>query len=397
MENIINLFSLKEIQILISFFVSLVISITAIPVIINISKLKDLMAEIELRSSHEELTPTLGGVAIFASTLISYFIWDNPDEGHEVHLAIASIIILFFLGIKDDILILSPKKKLLIQIAASVLLIIFGEMRISHFYGLLGVSEIPYIISVLVTIFIFISVINAINLIDGIDGLAGTVGLLVSLTFCYLFYQLELFALSTLAVSLAGSLIGFLRFNWSTKNKIFMGDTGSLILGFLISFFAVKYIIFNSTYKYNPQLGADAPILMIILLILPLFDTLRMFSIRLLAGKSPFKGDRNHLHHLLIDMGFTHMIATLILISFNLIVLISYYLVRDKFSNNQVIVGLFIIFLIYCLSSYLIGKKINLTKRERVQFTKIDKIKRLQIVEEKKNKELLKDKTDENI
>ncbi|MHA8066221.1 glycosyltransferase family 4 protein [Aquirufa sp. ROCK2-A2] len=390
MENIINLFSLKEVQIIISFIVSLVISITAIPVIINISKLKDLMAEIELRSSHEELTPTLGGVAIFASTLISYFIWDNPNEGHEVHLAIASIIILFFLGIKDDILILSPKKKLLIQIAASVLLIIFGEMRISHFYGLFGISEIPYVISVLFTTFIFISVINAINLIDGIDGLAGTVGLLASITFGILFFQHQLYALSTLSFSLGGSLIGFLRFNWSTKNKIFMGDTGSLILGFLLSFFAVKYIIFNSSYKYNPQLGADAPILMIILLILPLFDTLRMFSIRLLAGKSPFKGDRNHLHHLLIDSGFSHFISTCILIGFNLIVLISYLLIRQKFSNNQVILGLFIIFLLYCISAYLVSEKINSAKIERLQFTKIDKLKRLQIVEEKKNQGILK-------
>ena len=393
MENIINLFAVKEVQILITFFVSLVISITAIPVIINISKLKDLMAEIELRSSHDELTPTLGGVAIFASTLISYFIWDNPNEGHEIHLAISSIIILFFLGIKDDILILSPKKKLLIQIAASILLIIFGEMRISHFYGLLGVTEIPYIISVLFTTFIFISVINAINLIDGIDGLAGTVGLLASLTFGYLFYDLKLYALSTLSIGLAGSLIGFLRFNWSVKNKIFMGDTGSLILGFLLSFFAVKYIIFNSSYRYNPQLGVDAPILMIILLIIPLFDTLRMFSIRLLAGKSPFKGDRNHLHHLLIDTGLSHFWATMTLVIFNLVVLFTYISVRQNFTNNQAIFGLFIVFLIYCLSAYLLSERINSAKIERIQFTKIDKLKRLQIVEEKKNQGLINQNT----
>ena len=264
-------------------------------------------------------------------------------------------------------------------------------MRISHFYGLFGISEIPYIISVLFTTFIFISVINAINLIDGIDGLAGTVGLLASLTFSYLFYELKLFALSTLSIGLAGSLIGFLRFNWSIKNKIFMGDTGSLILGFLLSFFAVKYIIFNSAYRYNPQLGVDAPILMIILLIIPLFDTLRMFSIRILAGKSPFKGDRNHLHHLLIDSGLSHFSATLVLVSFNIIILFTYYFVRQDFSNNQAILGLFVVFLIYCFSSYLISERINSAKIERIQFTKIDKLKRLQIVEEKKNQGLIKD------
>lgn len=274
-----------------------------------------------------------------------------------------------------------------------MLLIIFGEMRISHFYGLFGISEIPYILSVLFTTFIFISVINAINLIDGIDGLAGTVGLLASITFGYLFYDLKLYALSTLSIGLAGSLIGFLRFNWSVKNKIFMGDTGSLILGFLLSFFAVKYIIFNSSYRYNPQLGVDAPILMIILLIIPLFDTLRMFSIRLLAGKSPFKGDRNHLHHLLIDSGLSHFTATVTLVTFNLLLLLGYFLVRHQLSNNQAIFGLFIVFLIYCLSAYLLSARINSAKIERIQFTKIDKLKRLQIVEEKKNQGLIRENT----
>ena len=170
MKDYIMLFQNKEFQIFSSLIISLIISVASIPVIINISKLKDLMAEIELRSSHETLTPTLGGVAIFAATLISYFIWDNPYEGHEIHLAVADLIILFFLGIKDDILILSPKKKLLIQIAASMLLITLGDLRINSLYGLLGINNIPYFISILFTTFIFISLINAINLLDGIDG-----------------------------------------------------------------------------------------------------------------------------------------------------------------------------------------------------------------------------------
>lgn len=390
MKDYIMLFQNKEFQIFSSLIISLIISVASIPVIINISKLKDLMAEIELRSSHETLTPTLGGVAIFAATLISYFIWDNPYEGHEIHLAVADLIILFFLGIKDDILILSPKKKLLIQIAASMLLITLGDLRINSLYGLLGINNIPYFISILFTTFIFISLINAINLLDGIDGLAGTVGVMASLCFGYLFYSLNLFAHATLAFSLAGSLIGFLRYNWSIKNKIFMGDTGSLIVGFLLSFFAVKYIVLNSAYLYNPQLGNDAPILAMLILILPLFDTLRMFIIRLLAKKSPFEGDRNHLHHIVIDQGISHMAATAWLVGCNCILLTAYFYFKPSFSNLEFIATTLVLFGIYCVLAFVLGKRIQDT--DRLKFTKIDKIKRLQIVDEKKIKEQLTSK-----
>lgn len=390
MKEYISLFQNKDFQILSSLIISLIISIASIPVIINISKLKDLMAEIESRSSHETLTPTLGGVAIFAATLISYFIWDNPYEGHEIHLAVADLIILFFLGIKDDILILSPKKKLLIQIAASVLLITLGDLRITSLYGLLGITNIPYFISVIFTTFIFISLINAINLLDGIDGLAGTVGVMASICFGYLFFRLELYAHATLAFSLSGSLIGFLRYNWSVKNKIFMGDTGSLIVGFLLSFFAVKYIVLNSDYLYNPNLGNDAPILAMLILILPLFDTLRMFIIRLLAKKSPFEGDRNHLHHIVIDQGISHMAATFWLVGGNSALLILYFYFKPTLTNFQFLESISLLFSIYCLLAYFLSKRIDNT--DRVKFTKIDKIKRLQIVDEKKIKDSFESK-----
>lgn len=394
MKEYILLFENKEFQIISSLIISLIISIASIPVIINISKLKDLMAEIELRSSHETLTPTLGGVAIFAATLISYFIWDNPYEGHEIHLAVANLIILFFLGIKDDILILSPKKKLLIQIAASILLITLGDLRINSLYGLLGVNNIPYFLSIIFTTFIFISLINAINLLDGIDGLAGTVGVMASICFGYLFFNLGLFAHATLAFSLAGSLIGFLRYNWSTKNKIFMGDTGSLLVGFLLSFFAVKYIILNSDYLYNPQLGNDAPILAMLILILPLFDTLRMFIIRLIALKSPFEGDRNHLHHILIDQGISHMAATILLVGGNCLLLSAYFVFRPKFTNYEFIGTTILLFSSYCLLAFVLSKRIR--NEDRIKFTKIDKIKRLQLMDEKKIKEQISSKDPAN-
>jgi len=384
MKQFISLLSQVEFQIIISFIVSIVITITAIPVIINISKLKDLMAEIDSRSSHDELTPTLGGVAIFAATLISYFLWKIPSEGNEIHLAVSSLIILFFLGIKDDILILSPKKKLLIQIAASLILIILGDLRITNLYGLLGYNTISYLPGVILTTFIFIVLTNAVNLIDGIDGLAGSFGFLSSICFAILFYRLGLFSYVILCVSLCGSLLGFLRYNFSIKNKIFMGDTGSLILGFLVSFFAIKYITFNSSYAYDSRLVNDAPLIVMVILILPLYDTLRMFSIRLFSGKSPFKGDRNHLHHILLDLGLSHWNSTIILLFFNLVAIYFYNEFSYQFSNNINFLLYFSCFIFYCLVAYFLSRNISQVNGVNSQYTKINKIKRLELAEEKK-------------
>lgn len=384
MKEFISLFSKVEFQIIISFIVSVVITITAIPVIINISKLKDLMAEIEVRSSHEELTPTLGGVAIFAATLISYFLWKIPSEGNEMHLAVTSLIILFFLGIKDDILILSPKKKILIQIAASLLLITLGDLRITNLYGFFGYNSISYIPGVVLTTFIFIVLTNAVNLIDGIDGLAGSFGFMASLCFAFLFYKLNLFAYVILSVSLGGSLLGFLRYNFSIKNKIFMGDTGSLILGFLVSFFSIKFITINSSYAYDSNLENDAPLLVMVILILPLFDTLRMFIIRLISGKSPFKGDRNHFHHILLDRNLSHWNATLVLLIFNLLAIYIYSEFLNQFSNNIKFVLYLSCFILYCVVAYLLSRNISKVDGANSQYTNINKIKRLELAEEKK-------------
>lgn len=380
MINVNSIFNDVNIQIYLSIIISLLITLTAIPVIINISRLKDLMATIEQRSSHEELTPTLGGIAIFAATLITYFIWETPNESHELHLTVSALIILFFLGIKDDILILSPRKKLFVQIAASVLVIGLSNLRIINLYGILNITFVPFTYGLIFTIFIFITLINAINLIDGIDGLAGMVGLLISSIFVFLFYRLNEYSYAVLAAALSGSLIGFLRYNWSIKNKIFMGDTGSLIVGFLISIFSIKYIHINSSYVVNPQLDKNAPLLVISILLLPLFDTLRMFVIRLLEGKSPFIGDRKHFHHILIDNGFSHVKATISLVTSNLIFIVIYVTFLEKYSINRLLLIFLLTFLTYCLIAYLLSKRIDSGKVDRLTFKKIDKLKRIKSI-----------------
>jgi UDP-N-acetylmuramyl pentapeptide phosphotransferase/UDP-N-acetylglucosamine-1-phosphate transferase len=221
-------------------------------------------------------------------------------------------------------------------------------------------------------------------LIDGIDGLAGSVGLFASSMFSYLFYKLGMYAQATLAVSLSGSLLGFLRYNWSTKNKIFMGDTGSLIVGFLLSYFAIKYVVINNNFQVNPMLSKDAPLFALSILILPVFDTIRMFFIRLIEGKSPFEGDRKHLHHVLIDIGFSHKIATALLLFFNIIIVsvFTYLSNYRKESNNKLLLYLAIVFAIYCTISYLLSKKIDKALVDRVKFREVNKVERLRINEQ---------------
>ena len=345
------------VQLLISFVVACVVALEAIPVIINISRLKNLMDEPGERSAHSSKTPTLGGVAVFASTLIGYFLWENPGEGPLMHLTVVGLVLLFFLGVKDDILILSPLKKMLVQIGCAGLLIVGADLRLDNFFGIFGWHEIPYLLSVPLTVFVFIALINAMNLIDGIDGLAGGIGLIASGTFGLWFYLNKQYALASMCASMSGALLGFLRFNFSKTSKIFMGDTGSLIVGFLLTVFAIKFIHLNVTYRFEANAYFSAPILAIVVLVVPIFDTLRVFIIRLLSKKDPFSADRNHMHHLLIAQGYSHLTASLLLCGSTVALTGVFLLIHHSLTNTQSLVMLLILFLGYMYVGHVLKQR----------------------------------------
>ncbi len=350
------------VQLLISFVVACVVALEAIPVIINISRLKNLMDEPVERSAHSRKTPTLGGVAIFASMLIGYFLWENPGEGALMHLTVVGLVLLFFLGVKDDILVLSPVKKMLVQIGCAGLLIVGADLRLDNFFGIFGWHEIPYLLSVPVTVFVFIALINAMNLIDGIDGLAGGIGLIASGSFGAWFYLNKQYALASMCASMAGALMGFLRFNFSRTSKIFMGDTGSLIVGFLLTVFAIKFIHLNVTYRFETNAYFSAPILAIVVLIVPIFDTLRVFVVRLMNKKDPFTADKNHMHHLLIAQGFSHLQATVILCGSTVMITGLFLGVHRWFTNTESLVFLLILFLGYLYVGHILKQRVKNTE-----------------------------------
>jgi len=345
-----ELFKLGLYQCLLSFLVACFVAVVSIPVVIKITELKHLMEKPGERSSHKTATPTFGGIAIFAAVLVSYFLWPAIDQTdiYRTNLSVVGMTILFFIGIKDDLVGIDPNKKIFFQILPSLVLIFFGDLRIDYLYGIFGLHHINDAVSILITCFIFIALINAINLIDGIDGLAGGIATLASLTFGGWFLLTNHFAMACLAFTLAGALLGFLRFNFSKTSKIFMGNTGSLILGFLLSFFAIRFVNLNNTYRFDPTAFFNAPIIAIVVLIVPIFDTLRVFLVRILAGRSPFSADRNHMHHILIDNGLSHAGATIVLCTVSLLNSVLFFLFHRDITNTEslfILVGLFFLYL----------------------------------------------------
>lgn len=355
-----EVFTLGLYQCVLSLLVACFVSVVAIPVVIKISELKSLMEKPGDRRSHSTPTPTFGGIAIFAAILIAYFLWPSIDQTdiYRTNLSIAGMTILFFIGIKDDLVGIDPAKKLLFQVLAAMILILFGELRVDYLYGIMGFHHIQPVVSIVLTCFIFIALTNAINLIDGIDGLAGGIATIASSTFGGWFLLTNHFTMACLAFTLAGALLGFLRFNFSKTSKIFMGNTGSLIIGFLLAFFAVRFVNLNAAYRYEPTAFFNAPIIAIVILIVPIFDTLRVFLVRILAGRSPFSADRNHMHHILLDNGLSHARATAVLCGISLFNTVMFLLMHRNISNTLSLVILGCLFCLYMVVSFTLKMRV---------------------------------------
>jgi UDP-GlcNAc:undecaprenyl-phosphate GlcNAc-1-phosphate transferase len=328
------------------------ITFLAIPSIIRVSVIKNLFDEPTERKKHSSSISSLGGLAIFAGVVFSYTLWSAGLETFSTQYIIAAIIVMFFIGIKDDIVELTAHKKLYGQLFASLIIVFFADMRITSLYGVGGIYQIPYWLSVLVTIVTMITIINAYNLIDGIDGLAGGIGAIAAFTFGLWFYNYNQIALCILAFSLFSSLLAFLVYNFSPAN-IFMGDTGSLVVGLILSILCVNFVemSFDSLPYAFPF--RSSPAMAVAILIIPLADTLRIFCIRLMNGRSPFAADRNHIHHQLLDLGLTHREAALTLYLVNIsFILIA--LVLRNISSLMLLTVLTFLGALFAVSPYLI-------------------------------------------
>ncbi len=285
-------------NLLLAFLWAFVVSVFAIPSIVQVAHAKKLLNEPNGRSMHALLTPRLGGMAIFAGFISALAIFSRLEDG--VQYVLAGAILLFFIGLKDDIVPVSAFKKFFVQLLAAGIVLFMGDVRITSFQGLFGIYELDNGISYAFTLMVIIGITNAINLIDGLDGLAGTTLIVISASFgLYFFYKGEILY-SYVAASLIGGTLGFLRYNFH-KAIIFMGDAGSLTCGFIIAVMTVHFIEMPSV--------TNSPVVAIGILYLPVLDTLRVSAIRILNGRSPFAADKNHVHHCLIHAGLTQLQA----------------------------------------------------------------------------------------
>jgi UDP-GlcNAc:undecaprenyl-phosphate GlcNAc-1-phosphate transferase len=312
-------------DVLLSIVISFTVTFLAIPVIINVAEMKKLydVPDGERKVHHSPITP-LGGIGIFAGFTFGCLLTVHFDQSFEFQYFIAAALIIFFLGLKDDILIISAIKKFIGQVLAAFMIIYYGGIQIRSMHGFLGLYQLPEMFSLLLTYFAVIVIINSFNLIDGVDGLAGSLGLMALTIFGFYFLDVNMLSYSILAFALAGSLLAFLIFNFQPA-KIFMGDTGSLLIGSICAILAVKFIsVANTADVSNPV--AAAPAIGFTILMIPLLDTLRVFAIRIFFRRSPFSPDRNHIHHILLDRGFSHRAITALLVSINLsLVTLVYY------------------------------------------------------------------------
>jgi UDP-N-acetylmuramyl pentapeptide phosphotransferase/UDP-N-acetylglucosamine-1-phosphate transferase len=328
-------------DILLSVAIAFTITFLAIPVIIFVAEGKKLYDVPDARKIHNTPIPSLGGLGIFAGFILSCLVMIPLGHAPEFQFFFAAAFVIFFLGLKDDILDISPIKKFIGQVLAAFLIIYKGGVQIQSMHGFLGMQELPPMFSLLFTYLTVIVIINSFNLIDGIDGLAGTLGLMASFAFGVYFSAVEMVPYAILSFALAGSLAAFLIFNFQPA-RIFMGDTGSLLLGLLHSILVIKFITVAGMPDAATHLDA-APAIGFSVLLIPLLDTVRVFSIRISHRRSPFSPDRNHIHHLLLDRGLSHSTITLVLVGANLLFMMATYALRSL-GCTWLILGLFTLF-----------------------------------------------------
>lgn len=299
------------------------------PVFIKLFKRRNMLDAPGGRKIHTVETPSMGGVPIFVGFVIAISIWIPLEDLRDIKYVLGALGIMFIIGFRDDLINLRALQKLLGQIAAALIIVTVCDIRFTSLYGLFGIYEIPDAISYVLSLFTIIVITNAFNLIDGIDGLAGTVGLVSSMFFGVWFYLAGLEAYSFICFALLGTILAFLQFNWA-PSKVFMGDTGSLLIGFFLSIITIRFIEANyvlssgAPHKFIAFVGPA-----IAVLIVPLYDTLRVFIKRIMKGKSPMHPDRTHLHHILLRLGCTHAQATAILATVNVIFVLLALVLKD--------------------------------------------------------------------
>ncbi len=356
--------SLVKIKIILGFLLSFAITFVAIPTIIRVTRMTGWLDSPDERKVHSKPIPRLAGTAIFASiSIVALLVFDNECIGY-MNSFLASLIILFFIGIKDDILITAPLTKFLGQLVAVSLVVFLGDVRITNLHGFFHIFYIPDWIGIGITVFVFLIIINAFNFIDGIDGLASIIAIEAAATLGWWFYQRHIYEYTVIAAILIGSLLAYLRYNLSRgENKIFMGDTGTMIIGLTIGLLAIQFnefVLRFSDLKFFP-----APAVSFGIMIIPFYDLMRIVFVRVVSGKHFFEPDKNHIHHIFLRLGFSQRQTLVILSVINLVFIFLSFFLAKYFTIRRLLLILFILIaLIIYIPAHILRKKEELRNGE---------------------------------
>ena len=344
------------------FWAGFVLTYYLTPVVIQVVKVKRLFEKLSERSSHATHIPSFGGVTFYVVFIIAISVAEQFFQmGRAVYLVPAATI-MFVIGLKDDLTGISPRNKIFAQIIATTLLFLSTDFQVTDLHGFVGLHEANPILIIVLSFAVVIFFINAFNLIDGIDGLASSLAAFYFGVFAVVFFMLREWALLCVSIALIGMFIAFLRYNLSTDKKIFMGDTGSLFIGFIIAAFVMHLMTSDYPRLLNSIQSANFGVFLIATLYVPVFDSIRVFVARSMEGRSPFSPDRNHIHHLLMDrFELSHRQTTARILTFNILISLLYWLLGAFLSHHWVVVALLVMSIFF--SVYLC----NLRRQMRVK------------------------------
>lgn len=312
--------------IVLPFFISLASVWIIHPHIVKVAKVKGIVDNPNARKLQKEPVPVMGGVAVFFGIFMSFSFANVLAECSELFVLMTSMLLMLYLGSIDDILDLRAISRLIVQVGAVLVLIyIGGDYEIDHMFGLWGIHALPQWVAVPLTVFVAVGIINATNLIDGVDGLSSGFGVMASVVFSVAFFYTGDYPMVILCAATVGSLSLFFLHNvFGKKSKMFIGDGGTLMLGIILAAYVVRLICSAQPLDAAALPNERASVIPFTLAVLsiPVFDTLRVMSTRILTGHSPFHPDKTHLHHMFIDLGFSHVITTVSILSLNTLVII---------------------------------------------------------------------------
>ena len=338
-----------EFDIIVSLITAFLITYVAIPKVIFFSEKLRLLDEAGIRASHKGSVPIFGGIAIFTGIIFSLLFWADIEN---IQYLLVSILIVFFVGVIDDLLELSPLKKLVGQVMATLIIIFLGDLKIDNMHGVLGVYDLPIWLGTLFTIFVVIVITNGFNLIDGVDGLAAGIGVISSFSFGVIALLMDQSDMAIVAFTLMGSLLAFLKYNFYPA-KIFMGDTGSLVVGMILSILAINIIRYGLVTE-TIKLPNKGPLLSIVILAIPLFDSLRVFVARIIKRRNPLSAGRGHIHHALLSLGLGHKKTSFILYLFTISMIVFSYFLFDVNVNVGIAIFALTSFIILYIPFYLL-------------------------------------------